>query len=110
MDEKNQDLFQKIGIDISQEKINIDLTKTKDFFSALQGLFQEKAENLKKDLNEGKIDLGDEVGIQVDNEHINIDLEKTKSFIEDLSQKMENFLGEIDKSVEHIKKKSQIPK
>ena len=105
MVENNNDLFQKIGVDISSEKINIDLTKTKDFFTALQGLFQAKAETLKKDLSEGKIDLGEEVGIQVNNEHINIDLEKTKSFVEELGQKIENFLGEIDKAVENIDKR-----
>ena len=105
MTENNNDIFQKIGVDISKEKINIDLTKTKDFFTALQGLFQEKAETLKKDLSEGKVDLGEEVGIQVDNKHINIDLEKTKSFIEELGHKIENFLGEMDKAVENIDKK-----
>jgi len=102
MKENNNDLFQKIGVDISQDKINIDLTKTKDFFTALQGIFQAKAENLKQDLSEGKVNLGEDVGIQIDNEHINIDLEKTKSFIEEFGQKIENFLGEIDKAVENI--------
>ena len=105
MAENNEDLFQKIGVDISNEKINIDLTKTKDFFNALQNTLQEKAQTIQKDVSEGKIDLEENVGIKVDNEHINIDLNKTKRFIEDLGKKVENFLGEIDKAVENIDKK-----
>ena len=105
MAENNEDLFQKIGVDISNEKINIDLTKTKDFFNALQNTLHEKAQTIQKDVSEGKIDLEKNVGIKVDNEHINIDLNKTKRFIEDLGKKVENFLGEIDKAVENIDKK-----
>ncbi|SFV52957.1 hypothetical protein MNB_SV-8-1401 [hydrothermal vent metagenome] len=105
MAENNEDLFQKIGVDISNEKIDIDLTKTKDFFNALQNTLQEKAKTIQKDVSEGKIDLEENVGIKVDNEHINIDLNKTKRFIEDLGKKVENFLGEIDKAVENIDKK-----
>ncbi len=105
MPEKNKDLFEKIGVDISKDKINIDINQTKDFLSALQGLFQEKAESIKKDLDEGKVDMAENVGIKIDKEHINIDLTKTKSFIEELGKKIENFLGEIDKAVEHIDKK-----
>jgi len=105
MPEEKKDLFEKIGVDISKDKINIDITQTKDFLSALQGLFQEKAESLKKDLADGKVDMAENVGIKVDKEHINIDLTKTKSFIEELGNKIEHFLGEIDKAVENIDKK-----
>ncbi len=99
---ENSDLFQRIGIDIDSNKINIDLNKTKSFFASLQGLFQEKAESLKQDIQAGKVDLGEEVGIQVDDAHINIDLEKTKGFVEDLGKKVENFLAELDSAVKKI--------
>ncbi|HHE06219.1 MAG TPA: hypothetical protein ENK90_03775, partial [Epsilonproteobacteria bacterium] len=93
MSEEKKDLFEKIGVDISKDKINIDIAQTKDFLSALQGLFQDKAESLKKDLAEGEVDMAENVGIKVDKEHINIDLTKTKSFIEELGNKIEHFLG-----------------
>jgi ABC-type bacteriocin/lantibiotic exporter with double-glycine peptidase domain len=104
MTEQN-DLFQKIGVDINNDKINIDLGKTKAFFESLQGILTEKAQNIQQDIAEGKVDLGEQVGIKVDNEHINIDLEKTKNFMADLGKRFENFLGEIDKAVEDINKK-----
>ncbi len=105
MQEQQNDLFEKLGIDVSGEKINIDLGKTKGFFNALQEMLTEKAQNLQQDMAEGKVDLGENIGIKVDNEHIDIDLGKTKSFIEDLGNRFASFMGELDKAVEGIDKK-----
>ncbi|WP_373034137.1 hypothetical protein, partial [Sulfurovum sp.] len=63
------------------------------------------AQNIQKDISEGKVDMAENVGIKIDKENINIDLEKTKSFVEDLGKKIESFLGEIDKAVDNISKK-----
>lgn len=105
MTKGNQDLFQRIGIDISKDKINIDLTKTKDFFSELESIFKDKAENIQKDISEGKEDLAQNIGIKIDNENINIDFGKTKSFIEELGKKVEGFVEEIDEAVKNIDKR-----
>ncbi len=105
MTEENKDLFQKLGIDISNDKINIDINQTKDFFNTLKQTFETTAQNIQKDLSEGKVDMAENVGIKIDKENINIDLEKTKSFIEDFGKKIENFIAEIDKSVDDIAKK-----
>ena len=101
----NNDLFRKLGIDIGEGKINIDMNQTKDFFNSLKTMFEGTAENLKNDLSEGKVDMAENVGIKIDKEHINIDLEKTKSFIEDLGKKIEGFVAEIDKTIENVNKK-----
>ena len=105
MAEENKDLFSELGIDISNDKINIDINQTKDFFNTLKQTFETTAQNIQKDLSEGKVDMAENVGIKIDKENINIDLEKTKSFIEDFGKKIENFIAEIDKSVEDIGKK-----
>ena len=105
MTEQNKDLFEKIGVDIGDGKVNIDINKTKDFFNALKETFEGTAKNIQKDLSEGKVDMAENVGIKIDKENINIDLEKTKSFIEDFGKKIENFLCEIDKAVSNIDKK-----
>ena len=105
MQEQDKDLFQKIGIDIGNDKINIDINQTKDFFNTLMKTFEGAAQNIQKDISEGKVDMAENVGIKIDKENINIDLEKTKSFIEEFGKKIENFIGEIDKAVENIDKK-----
>jgi len=102
MAETKEDLFQKIGIDIEEEKIQIDLGKTKAFFETLQNRLTEKAQHLQQNIAEGKVDLGEDVGIKIDNEHIDIDLAKTKQFIEDLGRRFEGLLGEIEKSVKQL--------
>ena len=101
MPQEKEEIFKKIGVDISEENINIDLGKTKDFLNTLQNTLENKAESIEKDISEGKLDLEENVGIKVDNEHINIDLAKTKSFIEEFGRKVEHFLSEID----HVAKK-----
>ena len=102
---EKKEIFEKIGLNVSDDNINIDLGKTKDFFNSLQKRLQEKAETIEKDLTEGKIDLEDHMGIKVDGEHIDIDLKKTKSFIEEFGKKIEHFLGEIDHVASKLDKK-----
>lgn len=102
MAEQDKDLFSNLGIEMSNDKINIDINQTKDFFSTLQQTFETTAQNIQKDISEGKVEMGDSVGIKIDDEHIDIDLKKTKRFIEELGRKIEHFLGEIDKAVDKI--------
>jgi len=105
MAEENKDLFSKLGIDIDDNKINIDINQTKDFFNTLKKTFEAAARNIQKNISEGKADMAENVGIKIDKENINIDLEKTKSFIEDFGKKIENFIAEIDKTADNIGKK-----
>lgn len=105
MAEQDKDLSSKLGIDISNNKINIDLNQTKHFLNTIKQTFEDTAQNIQKDISEGKVDMAENVGIKIDKENINIDLEKTKNFVEDLGKKIEGFLGEIDKVVENIDKK-----
>ncbi len=104
---EKEELFRKIGVDVSEEKINIDIGKTKEFFSTLQERLQKKAESIQRDIVEGKIDLEDDVGIKVDDEHIDIDLNRTKNFIAELGEKIEHFLGEIDHVAKKLEKKPE---
>jgi hypothetical protein len=102
MAEQDKDLFSNMGIEITEEKIDINITQTKDFLNTLQQTFETTAENIQKNIAEGNIDMSQNVGIKIDEEHIDIDLKKTKHFIEELGKKIEHFLGEIDKVVEKI--------
>ena len=103
--DEQTDLFEKIGFDISKDKINIDINQTKDFFSTLVKTFEGAAQNLGKGISEGKVDMSENVGIKVDKDNINIDLEKAKSFMEDFGKKIEDFMAEIDTAVKNIDKK-----
>ena len=105
MVEPNNDLFQKMGVDIGEGKLNIDLNQTKAFLNALKETFEGKAEEIQKDISEGKVDMADNIGIKIDKENINIDLNQTKNFVEGFGKKIENFLAELEKSVEDIQVK-----
>jgi uncharacterized protein YpuA (DUF1002 family) len=100
--QNNNDLFSKMGVDVGDGKLNIDLNQTKDFFNALRETFESTAQNLQKDLSEGKVDMAENVGIKIDKENINIDLNQTKNFVESFGKKIENFLAELEKSVKEM--------
>jgi len=101
-EQNNNDLFSKMGVDVGDGKLNIDLNQTKDFFNALRETFESTAQNLQKDLSEGKVDMAENVGIKIDKENINIDLNQTKNFVENFGKKIEDFLAELEKSVKEI--------
>jgi formiminotetrahydrofolate cyclodeaminase len=103
--QNNNDLFSKMGVEVGDGKLNIDLTQTKDFFNALKETFESKAEEIQRDISEGKVDMAENVGIKIDKENINIDLNQTKNFVESFGKKIEGFLAELEKSVEDINKK-----
>ncbi len=98
-------LFDTLGIEVGEGKLNIDLTKTKSFFDALQSTLAAKAEKLQEDIAQGSVDLSEDVGIKVDNEQINIDLTKTKSFIEALGNKVAGLVQGIDQAVKEVHNK-----
>ena len=102
MEEQDKDLFSNMGIEITKDKIDIDITQTKEFFNTLQQTFETTTENIQKNIAEGNVDMSQNIGIKIDEEHIDIDLKKTKHFIEELGKKIEHFLGQIDKVVDTI--------
>ena len=104
-EQNNNDLFSKMGVEVGDGKLNIDLNQTKDFFNALRETFESTAQNLQKDLSEGKVDMAENVGIKIDKENINIDLNQTKNFVESFGKKIEGFLAELEKSVKEINPK-----
>jgi len=101
----NNDLLEKAGIEIGDGKLNIDLNQTRDFFNALKNTFESTAQNLQKDMAEGKVDMAENVGIKIDKENISIDLNQTKNFVEGFGKKIESFLAELEKSVQDMQAK-----
>ncbi len=98
-------ILSRLGIRLEDEKIDIDLDKTKQFFDTLGETLKEKSQKIQEDISKGSVDLGENVGIKVDKEHINIDLSKTKDFIDDLGKKAESFVGSIDELIKGFGKK-----
>ena len=103
MNENNLDILNLLGINAKDGKIDIDLNKTKSFFTTLQETLQEKAQKIDENIKNDKVDLED-VGLKIDKEHISLDLNKTKNFFDGLTQKLEKFVEEIDKTAKELKR------
>jgi len=102
MESKNSDILSLLGIKIENQKIDIDLNKTKNVFENLQKTLEKKSEELNNSIKEGKVNLEDSVGLKVDNEHISLDLNKTKNFFENLTKTVDNFSKELDSSIGNL--------
>ena len=103
MEDKN--ILSMLGINIEDEKIDINLKQTKSFFENLQKSLEQKSKKVEQSIKEGKLEL-DELGIKANKEQITIDLKKGKSFLEELSKKIENFVQDLDKSFKSLEDKT----
>lgn len=104
MQNESSDLFSKLGIDIGDNKINIDINQTKEFFNTLKGTFETAIEDIQSDISEGKADMSENIGVKIDSENINIDLNKTRDFIEGFGRNVNDFVAKIDEAVERVKR------
>ena len=103
MEDKKDNILSILGINIANEKIDIDLNKTKSFFKNLQSTLESKSEDISQNIKDGKVDLQESIGVKVDNEHISLDLNKTKSFFENLTTKVESFVKDLDSTFSEFK-------
>jgi len=101
MEDKN--ILSLLGINIENQKIDIDLNKTKNFFENIQKELEKKSQAIEKSIQEGKVELKD-IGLKVDKQHISLDLNKTKSFVENLTKKLDSFIKDLDNSFKDINK------
>lgn len=102
MEDKN--ILSLLGINIENQKIDIDLNQTKNFFENLQKSIEEKSKQIDQNIKDGKVDL-EEVGLKVDKEHISIDLKQTKNFFENLTEKLDGFVKELDNTFKGLDSK-----
>ncbi|MGW8169356.1 MAG: hypothetical protein ACWGHH_05075 [Sulfurovaceae bacterium] len=103
--EENQNILSDMGIDVSEDKIAIDTSKTKDFFGNIQQQIKDKAQNIGQNIKESGENLAQNIGVKLDDEHIEVDLNQSRSFIEEIGMKIEHFLASLEKSVEDFAKK-----
>ena len=103
-------IFDALGIELEDGKLEIDFNKTKSFLQGLEGVVKQKAQEIKKQLDEGKIDLKQSAGVQVDKDHIEIDIQKGKSFIENLGSKIGSFFEEVQNELKEMTEDKNLPK
>jgi len=86
----------KIGIYKENDKIIIDINKTKSFLNKLTKTLKKEAKNIhekNKDLN-----ITD-LGISANKDKVSIDLNKTKNFLDNFAKEIEGVAKEIDKTI-----------
>jgi len=100
-----KETLSKIGIDIEDEKIAIDLEKTKDFFTNIQQHIENTAQNIGEGIKDGSLDMSENIGVTLDDKKIEIDMKQTKNFMESIGFKIEHFLDSLEHSFSELKPK-----
>ncbi len=85
----------KLGVTVEENKITLDIDKTKDFFETFAKDLNTKLKKITEKLQDESL-MEKDAGIQVDETHINIDLNKTKDFLKEWKKKMQRFIKEFD--------------
>jgi len=88
--------FNKMGINVDQETITIDMNKTKDFFNNFGKQMDMKMKKMAEDMEKGIIE-NKEAGVEINQQHIHIDLNKTRDFLINWGQQLQVFVEEFDK-------------
>lgn len=97
-----KETLSKIGIDIKDEKIAIDLEKTKNFFTDIQQTITDTAQNIEEGIKDGSIDMSKNIGVKLDDKEIKIDMKQTKNFMEELGVKIEKILDSLEHSFSEL--------
>lgn len=89
---KEKDLLQKLGIEINDQKIVIDLNKSSTFLNNIEKEMTAKANEIESKIDNADINMTEGMGIVVEGDTIGIDLNKTKNMFEEINVLMKDIL------------------
>jgi len=92
-------ITKKIGIDISNDKISIDLNKTKSFFNALGKTLEKKANEVQEKIEHDDGNFSENVGVVISDEKIDIDMKKASSFLDNIFNEITTIAEETLKEI-----------
>jgi hypothetical protein len=88
----------EMGFDFKNQKIIIDLNKTKNFFSKMENKMEEKVKEVENKIKNSDINITRDAGVVVSKERVNIDLNRTKNLVNSISGLFKDIILDINKS------------
>jgi len=86
------DLLKKLGFDLSEEKVLIDINKTTHFFEQLEIEMHGKVDEIEKKIDNAEINFTKGIGIEITGNKIGIDLNKTRNMLQEINILMKDIL------------------
>ena len=86
------DLLKKLGFDLSEEKVLIDINKTSHFFEQLEIEMHGKVDEIEKKIDNAEINFTKGIGIEITGNKIGIDLNKTRNMLQEINILMKDIL------------------
>jgi hypothetical protein len=87
-----EDILSKLGFDIKNQKISIDLNKTTNFLKKMEIEMHGKADELQHKIEKADINFTRDIGIDFSDDKIEIDLNKTKNMFQQINIFMKEVL------------------
>jgi len=92
----NKEILSRLGFDINNQKISIDMNKTTDFFKQMEKEMQAKADEFQHKIEKADINLTRDIGIDLSGEKLEIDFNKAKKMFQQINILMKEVL--LDKN------------
>ena len=93
------DLLKKMGLDLSEKKIAIDINKTNNFFEQLEIEMHGKVEKIEKQIENAEINFTKGIGIEITEDKIGIDLNKTRNMLQEINILMKNIILDTNHTI-----------
>jgi len=90
------DLLKDMGFDFNQQKVEIDINKTDNFFKKIEIEMHSKAEEIERKIENAEIDFKKNIGIEISENKIGIDLNKTRNMLQDINSLIKDIVLDIN--------------
>ena len=91
-------ILNEMGFDFKNDKIIIDLNKSRNFFSKIEKKINEKSKEIENKIRGVESNITKTSGIVVTEDKVDIDLNKTKSLLDNLSGIFRNIVLDMNDS------------
>ena len=89
-----QDLLKKLGFDLTNEKIIIDINKTTSFFENIEKEIEKESQNIEAKIKKHELDFSKDLGIEISQDKIGIDLNKTRNMFQQMNSLVKDIILE----------------
>jgi len=89
-----EDLLKKLGFDLTNEKIIIDINKTTSFFENMEQEIERESKEIEKKIKNSQLDFTKDLGIEISEDKIGIDLNKTRNMFQGMNSLVKDIILE----------------
>lgn len=95
---QQNEILEKLGINIEEKRISLDMNKTADFLKQMEIEMHGRADEIQHKIEKADINFTRDMGIILSDEKVEIDLNKTKKMFQEINILMKEVLLDTNSS------------